>query len=151
VYKLVRYDGKPRLKVTSDVSKSTVPDCKRLYRVINGHGNFLMDVMCREGEKVRPGDIVFDPVNPVRSKPVPEGELVDIRNVVMEGGTPVRPSPSLEQMADRCADQLRRLPEGTLRLENPHKYKVAVSRGLYELRTELIDKVQRSYVPASTA
>ena len=32
VYKLVRFDGTPRLKVTSDIAKATLPDRKRLLR-----------------------------------------------------------------------------------------------------------------------
>ena len=133
--------------MTSDISKSTVPDRKRLLRVVNDEGRFLMDVMCREEETLRPGDVVYDPTNPSRNKPIPEGSrLEEIRSVVMEDGTIVVPSPALDEMADRCQEQLRRLPEGVLRLENPHIYKVSMSMGLHELRSRLIEEVQRGYV-----
>lgn len=146
VYKLVRFENQPKLKVTSDISKSTIPDFKRLYRVINGEGNFLMDVMCLEGEKLSPGDIVYDPTNPIRHKAIPDGvRLEDIRRVVMEGGEVCFPSPTLDEMADRAADQLKRLPDGTLRLENPHTYKVSMSLGLHSLRTQLIEEVHRGF------
>lgn len=105
-----------------------------------------MDVMCREEETLRPGDVVYDPTNPLRNKPIPAGSLLEeIRSVVMEAGETTVPSPSLDEMADRCLEQLRRLPEGVLRLENPHIYKVSMSRGLHELRTQLIEEVQRGY------
>jgi nicotinate phosphoribosyltransferase len=146
VYKLVRYKERPTLKVTSDISKSTIPDRKRLLRVVSGEGRFLMDVMCREEETLRPGDVVYDPTNPLRNKPIPAGSrLEEIRSVVMESGETTVPSPSLDEMADRCLEQLGRLPEGVLRLENPHIYKVSMSRGLHELRTSLIEEVQRGY------
>jgi len=146
VYKLVSYNGRPTLKVTSDISKSTIPARKRLLRVVSGEGRFLMDVMCREEETLRPGDVVYDPTNPLRNKPIPAGSLLEeIRSVVMEAGETTVPSPSLDEMADRCLEQLRRLPEGVLRLENPHIYKVSMSRGLHELRTQLIEEVQRGY------
>ena len=45
---------------------------------------------------------------------------------------------SLDLMADRCAEQLQRLPRGTLRLANPHIYKVAISSKLLNLRNNLI-------------
>jgi nicotinate phosphoribosyltransferase len=142
VYKLVRFDGRPRIKVTSDIAKATVPDRKRLLRVIDWYGNFLMDVLAREDEELAPGDVVYDPTNPSRHKPLPQGaRFVEMREVVMEDGRINRPAPSLDEMADRCADQLRRLPNGSLRLFNPHLYKVSISRGLHELRQELFEKV----------
>lgn len=147
VYKLVRHDGQPKLKVTSDISKSTIPDRKRLFRVINGENQFVMDVMCREDEYPRSGDVVYDTINPTRNKPIPDGtRFEELRSVVMDGGEIVAPSPSLNQMADRCRDQLTRLPEGVLRLENPHIYKVSMSLGLHQLRTRLIDEVRKGYV-----
>lgn len=147
VYKLVRYNGKPKLKVTSDIAKSTIPDRKRLFRVVNSDDRFLMDVMCREDEVVQAGDVVYDPTNPSRNKPIPGGvRLEEIRTVVMDGGEIVVPSPSLDAMADRCRIQLERLPEGVLRLENPHIYKVSVSLKLHELRARLIEDVRRGYV-----
>ncbi len=146
VYKLVRFEDQPKLKVTSDISKSTIPDCKRLLRIVSGEGKFLMDVMCRHDEQLKPGDIVFDPANPVRHKAIPDGShLEDMRRVVMDGGIITFPSPSLDEMADRAAVQMKRLPEGTLRLENPHIYKVSISRGLHDLRTHLIEDVHRSF------
>jgi len=147
VYKLVRFNDKPKLKVTSDISKSTIPDRKWLFRIVGSDDRFLLDVMCREDEALRPGDVVYDPTNPTRNKPIPEGaRLEKIRTVVMEGGEITAPSPPLNEMADRCRDQLERLPEGVLRLENPHIYKVSVSVKLHELRVRLIEEVLRGYV-----
>lgn len=147
VYKLVSHNDEPKLKVTSDIAKSTIPDRKRLLRAVNGDGTFVMDVMCREGEPLHPGEVVYDPMNPTRNKPLPEGvRLEDLRSVVMEDGETVVPPPSLDEIADRCQDQLGRLPEGVLRLENPHIYKVSISQGLHELRTRLIDEVRKGCV-----
>lgn len=147
VYKLVRHDCAPKLKVTSDISKSTIPDRKRLFRAVNGDGSFLMDVICREGEMPAAGEVVYDPMNPTRYKPLPVGcRLEDMRSVVMENGRIMVPSPPLDVMADRCRDQLARLPEGVLRLENPHIYKVSISPGLHDLRSRLIEEVRKGYI-----
>ncbi len=141
VYKLVRYDGQPKLKVTSDLSKATLPDCKRLLRAVDGDGRYLMDILCRHQENPAAGDTVFDPLNPSRCKKIPAGaELREIRRTVMDRGLQLTEPESLEEMADRCADQLRRLPEGTLRLANPHVYKVAVTADLRDLRDSLMQK-----------
>jgi nicotinate phosphoribosyltransferase len=58
----------------------------------------------------------------------------------MQDGHPTLPASSLDTMADRCARQLRLLPKGTTRLTNPHIYKVAISAGLHQLRSRLIQK-----------
>ncbi len=144
VYKLVRFDGQPRLKVTSDIAKSTVPDRKKLLRVVDENDIFVMDVMCREAEQLKPGDRVYDPTNPSRHKTVPQGVRFDtIRQTVMEQGRILVPSPSLDAMADRCADQLKRLPNGSLRLVNPHNYKVSISPQLHDMRERLIAQYQQ--------
>jgi len=143
VYKLVRFEETPRLKTTSDIAKATLPDRKRVLRALRPDGRFEMDILCLEGEEPGCGDLVYDPTNPSRHKAIPAGvALEDIRRPVMEGGKIVPPLPSLEAMADRCADQLGRLPDGCLRLTNPHRYKVAMSAGLHELRNRLMERLE---------
>jgi nicotinate phosphoribosyltransferase len=139
VYKLVRCDGQPRLKVTSDIAKATLPDRKQVLRAIDSEGRFVMDVLTLEGEELRPGARVYDPTNPSRNKVLPGGVVLeDMRKVVMREGAIVCELPVLTDSADRCAHQLRRLPEGCLRLINPHRYKVGMSPGLNELRQRLL-------------
>ncbi len=148
VYKLVKIGDRPKLKVTSDIAKATLPDRKRLVRAVTPNGAFIQDIICLDGEEIRPGDIVYDPTNPVQHVAIPAGTtFVDIRQVAMAGGkrTAVRPE-SLDEMADRCTDQLARLPQGCLRFINPHRYKVSTSPGLNKLRLKLVDEVQRGYV-----
>jgi len=65
--------------------------------------------------------------------------------MVMDRGEIIAPSPSLDAMADLCREHIQRLPEGVVRLENPHIYKVSMSHGLHELRSRLIDEAQRGY------
>jgi nicotinate phosphoribosyltransferase len=140
VYKLVRCGDQPKLKVTSDIAKATLPDCKRLLRAVEPDGKYSMDVICREDEAVAPGQKVYDPVNPSRRKTLPdEVSFEEIRRVVMEKGRATLPAESLETMADRCEEQLQRLPNGTLRMVNPHIYKVAISPGMHDLRNRLME------------
>jgi len=146
VYKLVRHNGTPKLKVTSDISKSTIPDRKRLFRAIGTDGSFLMDVICRENETVAAGDLLYCPKNPQKTTRVPEVAVLEpIRSVVMADGIVTKPSPSLCEMADRCQAQIERLPDGVLRFEDVLPYGVYLSRELHDLRIQLIEEVQRGY------
>ncbi|MBT0653504.1 nicotinate phosphoribosyltransferase [Geomobilimonas luticola] len=148
VYKLVRIGDRPKLKVTSDVAKATLPDRKRLFRAVAPDGAFLMDVMTLQDETVQPGELVYNPANPLERKQIPaDARLVELRQVVMTEGKRTGATPNLDAMADRCADQRGRLPQGCLRHVNPHIYKVSISRGLNDLRNRLMDEVEQGYKP----
>jgi nicotinate phosphoribosyltransferase len=146
VYKLVRHNGTPKLKVTSDISKSTVPDRKKLYRASHTNGTFLMDVICRENETPAPGDLLFNPRDPQKTTRIPESAVLEpVRSIVMADGAVTEPSPSLREMADRCQAQLGCLAEGVLRFDDVLPYGVYLSQGLHQLRMRLIEEVQKGY------
>lgn len=146
VYKLVRHNGTPKLKVTSDISKSTIPDRKKLFRARNTNGTFLMDIICREGEAPATGDLLYNPRDPQKTTRIPaSADLAPIRSVVMDDGTVKEPSPSLAEIADRCQTQLGCLSEGVLRFEDVLPYGVYLSQGLHQLRMRLIEEVQKGY------
>lgn len=139
VYKLVQLDHQPKLKLTSDLAKATLPGRKRLWRAVDPQGQLAMDVLTLEQEQPQPGDRVYDPTNPSRSIPIPaEVQLTDLRKQVMRGGQRTGPTPDLMQLAQFSQTQLQALPQGSLRLINPHRYKVSMSSGLHQLRQELI-------------
>jgi nicotinate phosphoribosyltransferase len=147
VYKLVRVGDCPKLKVTSDLGKATLPDRKSLVRAVAPDGSFIQDVITLAGEEIRPGDTVFDPANSLQHVAIPvNARFEDLRSVVMaEGKRTSRQAETLDTAADRCSGQLHRLPEGCIRLINPHRYKVSISSGLNALRIRLMEEVlQRS-------
>jgi len=145
VYKLVRIGESPRLKVTGDMAKATLPGRKKLVRVVARDGSFLQDVIILAEEEVHSGDTVFNPVNPLQQRILPAGaRFEDLRSVVMAGGErTVASPPTLDEMADRSADQLRKLPPGCLRFINPHIYKVSISGSLNDLRIRLMEDALR--------
>ena len=141
--KLVSYADVPRLKVTSDIARATLPDRKRLLRLVDEQDRFIQDVICREGETPATDARVYDPTNPSRNRKLSgRFRCEDIRSLVMDGGEIVAEPPVLEACAAHCADQLRRLPDGTLRLFNPHLYKVSISHDLHELRAALMARYE---------
>ncbi len=146
VYKLVRHNGTPKLKVTSDLSKSTIPDRKKLFRAIAEDGTFMMDVICRENALPVPGDLLYNPRNPQKTARIPASAVLkSIRSVVMEAGMVAGSPPSLCELADRCQAQLGCLPDGVLRFEDVLPYGVYLSQELHDLRMRLIEEVQKGY------
>ena len=143
VFKLVMVDGRPKLKVTSDIAKATLPGKKRLMRVIDTDGRFIQDVICLENDHVQGGDTVYDPVNPLQRTTLPANcRLYDPRVVVMENGRRANAPEALKIMAERSQRELSLLPQGCLRFINPHRYKVSISGRLNDLRSELISDIR---------
>lgn len=139
VYKLVRLGDAPKMKTTSDIAKATLPDRKRVWRVVEPDGTFHLDLIGHEGDQPAVGDVVYDPTNPARKKILPAGVRFEpLHQRVMEDGAILVPPESLDQATERCAAQLQCLPEGSLRLTNPHIYKVSISQGLHDLRSRLM-------------
>ena len=51
VYKLVEIGGEPRIKVSQESAKITIPCAKEVYRLLGSEGIPLLDIMLRSGEK----------------------------------------------------------------------------------------------------
>jgi len=139
VYKLVAVDHRPKMKITSDIAKATLPGSKQVLRIVGNQGEYLQDVVCLEGDSIGSGDTVYDPTNPLRQTMLPEGiRFVDLRQIVMEQGRRTLAPETLGCMAERCRFEMARLPAGCLRFVNPHRFKVSISPQLKELRCAII-------------
>ncbi|WP_020677069.1 nicotinate phosphoribosyltransferase [Geopsychrobacter electrodiphilus] len=139
VYKLVEIAGRPTLKATGDPAKATLPGAKVVYRVEDEDGQYLLDLIALQGESILPEAEVFDPENPVRSLKIPaRARLKEFHQLVMSGGELLGVEEGLADMTKRSQRELACLPAGSLRLRNPHRYKVSISRGLLELRQRLL-------------
>jgi nicotinate phosphoribosyltransferase len=151
VYKLVKIGERPVLKVTSDLAKATLPDRKRLLRGVAEDGSFVQDIIALQGEEVTAGETVFDPANPLQQKTIPPGcRLIELRQTVMSGGKRTVEKEPLGEMAARSARQMALLPQGCLRLFNPHRYKVSLAPGLNRLRLELLREVRHNVEQIAT-
>ena len=146
VYKLVRIGDRPRLKITSDLTKATLPDRKRLLRAVSADGSFIQDIISLADEIIAAGATVFDPTNPLQHTRLPgDAHLLDLRHTVMAGGKRISSQrETLAEMAFRSAEQLQRLPQGCLRFVNPHRYKVSITSGLQKLRLDLFEEVRQN-------
>ncbi len=142
VYKLVEVDGIPKLKVTSDIAKSTLPGKKRVFRVLGPDGSVVQDVICLEQDMLYGGNRVYDTSNPLQHTELPEKvTMQELRSVVMKNGRRTEAPETLFTMSERSRFELAGLPQGCLRFINPHRYKVSISAQLNDLRNRLIDQV----------
>ncbi len=119
-YKLVEYDGRPVLKLSS--GKQTLPGPKQVYRF--GEARYQRDVIARAGETIE------------GARPL----LAD----VMRGGKRTSPSPTLKQLRERFAREFARLPERHKALRSPEHYEVSVSAELEALRERVVERIMAS-------
>lgn len=112
-YKLVAYDGRPVMKLSS--AKATAPAPKQVFR--------------------QPG---LQDVVGLRDEDVPEGTERLLRTV-MRGGRRVGPHPSLASARTRFETDLAQAPEAARRIDTPRAPLAAMSHRL----TALTDEVRR--------
>ncbi|NIP47929.1 MAG: nicotinate phosphoribosyltransferase [Gammaproteobacteria bacterium] len=110
VYKLQAYAGRPRRKRST--GKATWPGSKQVYRYEASGGFFSHDVLTT-ADDTRDGEPLVE--------------------AVMKGGRRTAPSPSLERIRERTAEQLARLPEPLRSIDKAPAYEVNVSEQMKAL------------------
>ncbi|MBR6114757.1 MAG: nicotinate phosphoribosyltransferase [Oscillospiraceae bacterium] len=155
VYKLVavEHDGKiiPRIKVSENVVKITVPHFKKLYRFYaRDTGKALADYMALHDETVDDGGNfeIFDPDTTWKRKELYNFEAKELLVPIFRGGELVYKLPTLEEIRAYCAEQLNTLWDEVKRFENPHGYYVDLSQKLWDIRNDLLMNARRSQIPA---
>lgn len=141
VYKLAMSGGKPRLKLSNSLFKTTLPGSKDVFRCVDDIGRFTgADVVTLIGDQ-KP-DRMYHPAEPDRSLVIGQHHLEPLLNKVMENGKPLAPRAELGKIAAYAAARLALLPAEYRRFENPHTYKVGISKNLLDLREKLRQHAQ---------
>ncbi|MGM0624553.1 MAG: nicotinate phosphoribosyltransferase [Bacteroidota bacterium] len=138
VYKLSFAGGKPRLKLSENVEKITLPHMKQVYRLMGTDGNFLgADVVSLRDEK----DVeeMFHPHIRDKSMNIENCQKEAILKPVMEHGKRLKAGDSLDEIAKFSQSQLKKLPDEYKRFTNPHIYKIGISKALQKERNKLIE------------
>jgi len=112
-YKIQEYAGQARRKLSPD--KATWPGRKQVWRSFDG-GQMAGDMVSLEDES-QSGEALIEPQ--------------------MRGGQRLAPSPGLEAVRERTAENLNQLPEPLRRLEDGSNYPVSISDGLKRLASEV--------------
>ena len=106
VYKMVEYDDRPTMKLSED--KETLVGGKQVFRRMSADGMHAGDVIACADE------------------PTPE-EADALLTEVMKDGIRLGVPPSLDELRQRCARELERLPAAHRRIRSPDEYPVTVS------------------------
>jgi len=133
VYKLVEAKGIPRIKLSQELSKITIPGKKEAYRLLGEDGYSLLDLMIRVGDAPpKPAQRVLchHPFDHIKRVYVAPSKVIPLHHCVWDGKR-VHPEVLLNESRDYVLNQLRSTRGDHLRDINPTPYKVSVSEELF--------------------
>lgn len=136
VYKLSSINGKPTLKISENEEKVTLPDAKKIIRYFNKDGSFYSDGVALNEEE-NP-ESIYHPYIAHRSTVVSQLKCEELLHEVVHKGEINIDIPSVQESADYARSRLSKLNTEHKRFDNPHVYKVGLSKKLRELKIELI-------------
>jgi nicotinate phosphoribosyltransferase len=146
VYKLMEVDGHPRIKVSGDSAKISIPGRKNAYRLyVSGGGGApptpVVDLMTlADEEPPEPGRPVLcrHPFDETKRVLVTPSVVEDLYDVVWDGAAQREAIRPLEQVRADVLEQLAHFRQDHLRAVNATPYKVSVSARLYDFVHELL-------------
>lgn len=151
VYKLAAImgnDGKfiPKIKLSENSEKVTNPGNKTIYRVYEKEtGKVKADLICLVEETFDENEplLLFDPNEPWKKTKLPGGSytLRELMVPVFQGGECCYTSPKVMDIRAYCQQEQNTLWDETRRLVNPHKVYVDLSSKLYNIKIELLDRM----------
>ncbi|XP_052878681.1 nicotinate phosphoribosyltransferase 2 isoform X2 [Gossypium arboreum] len=129
VFKLVEINNQPRIKVSEDVSKVSIPCKKRCYRLYGKEGYSLVDIMTGENEpcpKVGERILCRHPFSESKRAYVVPKRVEELLKCYWPGksGKVREELPALQDIRDHCIKQLEQMRPDHIRRLNPTPYKV---------------------------
>lgn len=140
VYKLVEVRGSPRMKISEDPQKSTVPGRKAVYRLLDAEGHPFLDLVCLSVEPPPEAgaSLSCHPLGCDNScVSVVPAQVTCLRLEVFTKGQVTHPLCSAAETRAKVQSSLQTLHPRHKRLQEPDSYTVALSEKLHNLVTEI--------------
>lgn len=135
VYKLSSVNGEPKLKISENIEKITLPGRKKVLRYTDENGHFYGDgIMLAEEDEP---DTIYHPYYPAKHARVSSFKSEALLQPVMLKGERQIDLPAPSESAAYARKRLDKLSPEHMRFDNPHIYKVGLSQKLMYLRDEL--------------
>ena len=134
----------PKIKLSDNVSKMTIPGFKQVYRLYDKTGFAKADLITLRDETLDDGDIeIFDPNFTYKRTVVEDAKVRPMLNIIIRDGKLVNKLPSLKEIKQYVQLELKTLYDEIKRFDNPHVYYVDLSQKLLDLRNDLIHKYKK--------
>lgn len=152
VYKLVAIEenGKiiPKIKVSENVDKITTPGVKNLYRIYDRKTKKAeADLITLFDEKIDENKpiSIFHPIYTWKTTTYEDYILRPMLKQIFKNGELIYKLPDIKEIREYCANEIESLWDEFKRFDNPHIYKVDLSKDLWELKNNLLkETIQKS-------
>uniref|UniRef100_A0A146LCM2 Nicotinate phosphoribosyltransferase n=2 Tax=Lygus hesperus TaxID=30085 RepID=A0A146LCM2_LYGHE len=134
VYKLVEINGTPRIKLSQDVVKVTMPGRKNAYRLYGADGHALIDLLQKSEEsppEVGVRVLCRHPFQESKRAYVIPTRVEPLYKEYWSKGAVRVQLPTLDEIRQRVQSSLQTIRQDIKRNLNPTPYKVSVSDDLY--------------------
>ncbi|MEO9003709.1 MAG: nicotinate phosphoribosyltransferase [Ginsengibacter sp.] len=138
VYKLSEVNGQPKIKLSENIQKVTLPGVKQVYRYKDESGHFIADAIGLAQNEIP--QRMIHPYDSEKSMMLDPAMATPMLNQVMANGQSLLSKYEPKDVAAYSKMRLQLLPEEHKRFNNPHIYKVGVSEPLHLLRSDLRKK-----------
>ncbi|KAL8200575.1 hypothetical protein R6Q57_011914 [Mikania cordata] len=137
VFKLVEINNQPRIKLSEDVVKVSIPCKKRSFRLYGKEGYPLLDIMSGEDEPPpKAGERILcrHPFQESKRAFVVPQRVEELMKCYWTGNPDKERAelPTLKENRERCAQHLDQMRPDHMRKLNPTPYKVSVTAKLYD-------------------
>lgn len=136
----------PKIKISENAEKITNPGDKKIYRIYDAQGMIVADLIALADEEFSSKDplLLFDPIETWKKTLLP-GSSYTMRELlvpVFRKGDCVYESPSVKEIQNICRRELNTLWEESKRFEYPHQTYVDLTRKLWNLKNNLLERYQ---------
>ncbi|KAL9922899.1 nicotinate phosphoribosyltransferase isoform X5 [Glossina fuscipes] len=131
VYKLVEINGQPRIKLSQDVEKVTMPGHKNAYRLYSSDGHALIDLLQKVSEtppEVGQKVLCRHPFQESKRAYVIPSRVEPLYKIYWQNGKITQKLPTLELVREKVQKSLKTLRNDHKRTLNPTPYKFAISQ-----------------------
>lgn len=146
VYKIVALQENgvltPKIKLSENAAKTTTPGFKQVYRLYDGVGMAIADVVTRHDEVIDEGApyLLFDPEHVWKRKRVSGFRAEAMLHQVMAAGERMDAAPTLDEIREHAKHSLASLWPEIRRLDNPHGYYVDLSKDVWQLKQDMLSR-----------
>ncbi|QGU95715.1 nicotinate phosphoribosyltransferase [Clostridium bovifaecis] len=152
VYKLAAIEDNneivPKIKISENAEKITNPGFKKIYRLFDKTSDkAIADLICLSTENIDDSEPIeiFNPVHTWKKKRLDNYYAKELMVKIFDKGNPCYENPSVKEIQAFAKQETEKLWEEVLRFENPHAYYVDLSKDLWSLKQDLLDRYSNIY------
>lgn len=142
VYKLVESNGKPRMKISENIEKISLPMRKKLVRYYDEENNFYRDgILPFETDRV---ERIYHPYQYYKFTDVSNLAFEVLTKQVIKDGEIIVENRSLKAIKEFSMKRFSQLEQGHKRFISPHIYKVGVAKEILDVRDRVLNDLHGS-------